>query len=520
MNRKTQILLATHLAALGLAFGLAWNIPPGLGVSGNAKPLKTKSGSRDAPGSTGDGERLLARFTSRKVEKPTDKDSKYLALKASLPVAADVKAAAMEVIGRLDQGRHRDMTEQENWEHLAEAEVRTLHWMRIDPVGAMDFLTTNEVSFRHSLTMDFNEHVFKEIVGEHGLLASVAWLSKTVRTTPTFCEAAVAGMKSGGGVALLGKLVSSMESYPTQAAYLKEVSNPRNMFGRQNYGFFLQAGEAVRFEERERLLQMAKGQPTEAYQLDLLTGFARSDPAAASWLLESVANGDLQGLVAERVKSEARASIQNAGSVDLEQRVDVLADSPGHAGKSREELATELVGRDVARMLSNGRDWSYEFHHGEVTADEVLAAMRAALPGVSGGGDAALRGALYQRFAEENPEAALPLIAGLPEVQRRRLLYQSAANGFSDVSPEVFSNFLAGLPAPTNPEEVELRQEAAIAKARKFAARFGDEYEAVVKAMPAGNDKIAAAKGLVLETRSANPAAAAELEKQLLHNSP
>lgn len=516
MQRKVQLLLVTHCLALTAAYGFARKAAgkPFLANEWSA-PAKTRSHIRDSFDSSGRGRQLLEDFLMATKEIEPDFDSKYAKLKTSLPVAADVKAAALGAIRELDRPKFRRSTEQENWDQLATAEVRALHWMRRDPVAAMDFLTTDDISFRHSLAMDFNRHVFKDILAEQGLVASVPWLSKSVWTNTTFCDATMADMKAGGGIALLEKLQSTMMKDPGQAAYLAKISEPRNIHARWGEPFFLQAAKAIRFEERDQLLEMASNQPRESDQVDLLRGFARSGPDAAAWLLEAAGRGELQGTVAEQVKTEAAATLRESHSGDLEQRAAALADTPEYARKSPGEVATELIEKDITALFKNGRDWRYEFRHGVATAEEVLATVRHAIPGTSREMEMATREALYRQLVEENPRDARALIEGLPEERKRALEFKVLSGGFTNVSPAIFASYAAGLPPPATPEENRLWREGHLAKASSYSSRFGDAYQEAVTASPEGSARSAAVEGILLETRRKNSAEASKLEKQL-----
>ena len=81
------------------------------------------------------GEELLAAFLEAGEKPELDFDSRYRELKAKLAVAKDVKSAAVAAIHKLDRPRFLRPSEQQRWREMAEAEVRALHWMRVDPGG-------------------------------------------------------------------------------------------------------------------------------------------------------------------------------------------------------------------------------------------------------------------------------------------------------------------------------------------------------------------------------------------------
>ncbi|MES2924354.1 MAG: hypothetical protein V4819_22575 [Verrucomicrobiota bacterium] len=518
MTRKTQILLATHLCALGLAFGIAREMPIRPTVTASAKPLRTKSGIRDATAFSGDGEQLLAMFMNGQVERPPGKDSKYTALKASLPVAGDVRAAAVEEIEVFNRSLGRTSSDRERSHRLVIVEVRALHWMRQDPVPAMDFFVTNETCIKHRLTADFSERVFKDIIAESGLPASVAWLSKSPATVTLFGDSVLAAMKQGDGIELAGKLIKSMESDPGQTAYLGRLSERSYFSGRSFDPFFRRIGEAVRFDERSKLLEMAKTLHAGRFQTDLLAGFARSGQAAATWLLEAVSRGDLEGFATDNAKSEANRMI-GEGAVPLEERLAKVPASQRVAGRSREDRISRMVSGDVKKLLKTGRDWGYEFHHGDVTAAEVLTEVKSELSGIPAEGEPAMREALYLELVEENPAGALPLIAGFPEEKRRGVLFGRGSQGLGRADPRLYSSFLATLPEPRTAEEVESVRNSLVYHAGRLLQDDGAFLNSV-RAMPADVQRSAAIDVIVSATRARNPTEADKLEKQFSSHQP
>lgn len=518
MSRKFRLLLLSHC----LAFTVAVTVGGGrraldASQGGGFRSVETmdaaKASVRGVNEGSRSGEELLAAFLEAGEKPEPDFDSRYRELKAKLAVAKDVKAAAVAAIHKLDRPRFLRPSEQQRWREMAEAEVRALHWMRVDPVGAMEFFLKDDISFRHSIRHHFNRHVFKDIVAETGVLASAAWLSKSPWTTPTFCDAAVAEIKAGGGGGLLDRLVTAMGMDPGQREYLAKISDPGNLFGRPGHTFFGEAAKALGFGERAEVMELAMRQEREADRISLLTGFARSGPDASDWLLEAVWSGELQGVVAERVKAEALAGIRGDPAVDLDRRVAALANFPGNVGRSHEELAAELIGDDLGSVLKGGRDWRYEFRHGEVTVEDVLSGLRAAMPGAGQRADGALREELFRYLVEEDPRRALPLIDTLPEERQRALRFDVLAKGFGGVSPEVFFDYLGSLPPAANPEEIGVRDEGLRSRAGLYVSRLGDDFLKEVQALPASAESGAIKEGVVTETRRTNAAEGAKLEQ-------
>ncbi|WP_035601725.1 hypothetical protein [Haloferula sp. BvORR071] len=523
MNRKVPLLLLSHACVFAVVYGAArYKSDPASSQhrewESGSLPAKTNSRTQTMDG--GKGQRFLKDFLASRTKSEPDADSRYLELKASLPVAKDVKAAAVEEIQKEARPFSVMRTKEQEAKALARLEVRMLHWMRQDPGGAMDFVLKDESSQNVAVVFDLRQHVCKDLIAERGLAACLPWLIKTPVTAGSFCDGLVAEMKSGGGVAALEKLHSAMMAVPEQASYFTQAAESRNPWTGIGRTPFLRAAEALPFSERESLVEMANRQEKELDQIELLRGFARSSPEAAVWLLERTRNGDLKGTVAERTRQEALTAVQKGSGADLALRVGAMAEAPGRTSSTRGDLETELLAEDISGVLKEGRDWRYEFRHGAASSDEVLVAMRAALPATAKAGDAPFRKALFRQLVEENPVQARALIEGLPAEEKRAFQYDVLQRGFSRVSPELFKVYLSALPAATTPQEKEQRAEALQIKASAYAERFGDNYQQTVKSMAAGADRDAAVSGIVRQAKKKNPAQATKVEQELSPKDP
>ncbi|MEY3896697.1 MAG: hypothetical protein RLZZ214_2217, partial [Verrucomicrobiota bacterium] len=93
MTRTTQILLVTHLLALGAGYG-TFRLAMGGGGKNVATPEVTKLAARDPHAPSGDGDALLADF----LEERSGLHSRYAELKATLPVAKDLRGAVVSAI--------------------------------------------------------------------------------------------------------------------------------------------------------------------------------------------------------------------------------------------------------------------------------------------------------------------------------------------------------------------------------------------------------------------------------------
>lgn len=514
MTPNYQILLVTHVLALGLAYGVAKNTATPADENAVALPVRSKSAARERLTASTDGGQLLAGFLKEQLEG----NSKYAELKATLPVAKDLKGAVVEAIAGLGaSGWPNGMTTDEAAERMAKVEVRVLHWMRRDPGEAMDFLMSAPASAGLNLPDRLREHVFIEVASEAGLLKSLDWLTKGEHSLPTLCAVAVNEMKAGGGLALFAKLQAAMQGNPFESDY-QEAFKDGDPFGR---GEFLRAvGATVAFNDRQKLLELALSQSDMGSRQLLLLGFANSDGRATAWLQDLVSRSELDGDLAAKLKGGLGNAVFRAPAMDMDKRVEARRATKGNEIKPRQDIVNELVSVDVRNLLKNGRDWRYEFRNGTASLDEVVSAVRAGLPGIPPEGEDAMRVQLYQELSEENPKKALAMLDDLPEEKRRDVLFNATWQSQVNLSPDDFLRFLADVPQPVTPQEKELRVKGWNWKARGFLARFGDDYVQWVKEMPPGIDKDTAMNSLIWATREKNPAEARKLNEQLYPKKP
>ncbi|MEO5917493.1 MAG: hypothetical protein ABIS50_24910 [Luteolibacter sp.] len=501
MSRKNLLLLAaTHLLALGAAYSFARHNHPQTERAGEMNPPpQTKSPTRNLRShGEGDGALLLAAFKKEQSEIK----SRYEELKETLPVAKDLKAAAVEAFAKW-KGSPNDE------DAFSEMKVRILHWLRQNPTDAMDFIATASVN-----DSDFGDlgpliapDVFKEVIAEKGLLGSLPWLTKYPIAFALLRTATVDEMKAGGGFAIFLKLDSAVKGTPCEEAW-------------QQATFLTAIGKVARFSEKERLLEYAKGLPTPGQQQGLLLGFSQSSGQAADWLLDLVEHGELETELASSLKGALGNEVLNTPTMDMDKRVAARRATKGNEKKFRETIIGEIVGGDINKLLVNGRDWRYEFRNGVSSLDDVVGAVRVGLPGIPSEGEEAMHIALYHQLSEENPDKALPLLDGLSEEKRREVLFSGTWNSYGNNNPDDFMSFLGSLPEPVTQKEKDDRAKGWDWKARGCLDRYGDDYVEWVKAMPPGADKDKAMNSLVWATREQNPTKARELSDQLYAKKP
>jgi hypothetical protein len=519
MTRKTQILLVTHLLALGVGYGLVRQAAAVSRAAQGEPPEYTKLVLRDSQSPAGDGDALLADF----LDEQSGRSSRYQELKATLPVAKDLRGAVISAVEGLGGADWRlGLSEGEKAARLAEVEVRVLHWMRENPVAAMGFIINDEACGAAGLPALMNKNVYREIVSESGVLKSVGWLAWSEAAFPTLCAVALDEIRGGGGFGMFVKLEEAISRSPKSSEFRAFRAKPLAL-GNPTYDgerFLQWVGGAVRYAERDKLLEKLRHMSGTQDQLDLLSGFARTSGPAAEWLLGLLERGELDRIVAKELQPDLSKVALEVVSVDLGRRLDVLRKDPSSEGKSRQELVNELVAADVRRLLEKGRDWRFEFRYGMATTDDILGAVRGGLPGISTEGEEAMRITLYRQLAEENPKKALALLDPFPEEKRRAILLNSTWQSHLNVSPNDFLRFLADVPDAKNAEEQELKIKGWNWKVRGNLWRYGDDYVEWVMKMPPGLHKEAAMNSILWATSEQNPAAARELSEQFYPRQP
>lgn len=507
MARKSQILLVTHLLALGAGYGTLRLVADG-GGKNTSRPEVTKLAARDSKAPSGDGDALLADF----LEERAGLHSRYAELKATLPVAKDLRGAVVSAIQGLG------VMEDES-ARLAEVEVRVWHWMKRSPVEAMGFISNDPACEAAGLPELLDERVFRDVAAEDGVLKSAGWLIRNEVTFGTLCQIALDEIRAGGGFALFGKLDAAISRSANLAGFRAFCMEPLvSENPAYDGGYFLHlVGAATRFEEKDELLEMVGRLRDDDEKFQLLSGFAGSGGEAAGWLLGMRGRRGLKGIVAEGALVDLDKVILQVAALDLEQRLEILRADPDFPRGSRQEMADWLTGGDVVRLLEDGRDWRYEFRNGTAPLEEILTAVRRALPQA---GEESLRVALYRQLAEENPKKALPLLDGFPPEKRRAVLFDSTFLSHANVSPDDFLRFLADVPDANTRGEQELKIKGWDTQARTGLWRYGDDYVEWVRRMPAGIQREMAANAVIRATTEQNPTQAAALSEQFYPSTP
>lgn len=517
MTRRTQLLLTTHVLTAALGYGLIhkWAARP----AGDA-PEFTKVAVRSEDAPAGDGASLLADF----LEEQSGKKSRYEELKATLPMAKDLRGAvisAVEGLGGRDWKNGPSADQQTD--RLAEVEVRVWHWMRQNPAAAMGFVIHDADCVAAGLPALLNKHVFPEIVSQGGVLKSIGWLARSEAAFPTLCGVALDEIRGGGGLALFAKLDDAISRSPVRDEFRIYRSRPLAV-GNPAYDgqpFLHWVGAATRYENREALWKVVTSQDSADDQFELFAGFAQSGGPAAEWTLALLKDEKLDRVLPDHQQAELRRVIRDVPALEMAERLKIVrADAEDGGAAPRQDPVAELAAADVRKLLENGRDWRFEFRSEMASAEDVLRGVRSGLGKISPLAEDAVRVAVYRQLAEENPKRALPLLEVFPADKRREILFSTASLAFENVSPADFLRFLADVPDARTAAEQELKIRGWNAKARGNLRRYGDDYVEWVMKIPPGIHREAAMNSVLWATAEANPAAARELSEKFYPRKP
>lgn len=517
LKYKSMWLAGTHASTLLLGYWLlqrkdtpAWQHDEKIPIVSAAVSFSARSSKSLGDGA---GEHLLKSF----LEDNKNAIALYEEYKKSLSPAADKKQAlydAMHSVAKLmkNQGADRKQLNELN----AVMKVRFYQWMIDDPSAALEAVTEFQSRFTESpeiaskLARSFvngnQNHVIYDVLTEKGLIASLSWVRNLDYPQSIIARVLTKEIKEGGGMAHFRKVEQEINGLDNGSSQLMWLMIDHNSF--------MQMAAAFPLSDAQELLDYVSSSSSEGKNRAMLVGYASSGKEAASWLLEQVTSGKIPEAYATSVAQGLGNQVLSINDMDLEARVAARRFTPGNEKKDRDSIVSELMSADVNSYLNNGRDWRFEFRHGNASLEEITAAMNQTLRIPPDGRDDAMI-SLYKNLAEENPAKALRLLDGLPEEKRRFVLFDTAWNGFGSINPNEYISYLQSLPAPVTAQEKSARMKGWDWKARQNLHRYGDDYVSWVRLLPEGPDKAAAMNSLIWATREVNDAEATRLSREL-----
>lgn len=180
----------------------------------------------------------------------------------------------------------------------------------------------------------------------------------------------------------------------------------------------------------------------------------------------------------------------------------------------REGALKQISTVDINELMKTGPDYRYAFRHGAMTADEILAAVRATFPELAAASDFETRVRVFNELASEDAQAAFSLISHLPEEERNLAVIHQSRWTFRDTSPEAFFEMINLAPGPDSAEAAPQRADAWSNYSSSAYHEYGDFYLDWVRELPAGVNRDVARSTLAKVLRRSNQAGlAAEFEK-------
>jgi len=404
-----------------------------------------------------------------------DHYAKLLVRAAELPpaenrvtAAADAIAAFAGTVGADDKtGDPSEMTS------------RLIHWMQVDPDGAIAYLG--------SIT---DSRVRKHVTYYLGQAA----MAVTTRTG--LVEAAKWFRGNGDGGQFNNQLRSQM------ARELGANADPGEIAAVNQQ---LESADGSRIDAK----LLATSWPIEKADDFLAVAGLDASPdtfgyfatkhgeAGAKWFEDLLASGKLPPEQHEAiVTSKAYGDFMlQSPSVDLDKRLQVLASL--NPDRPAELLLAQIGNRDIGGLLKNGTDYRFAFRNGSMTAEEVVAAVSSALPQLAAKSPDTIRTYLFGELAEEDGPKAMSLLGNLPEEEKWKAAMKPVVSMFHGVNPQQFYDYLQHVPADASPQSLDERVKAWTNLGRENHTRLGTSYLSWVRGLPEGLDKDMAALSIV-----------------------
>jgi hypothetical protein len=268
------------------------------------------------------------------------------------------------------------------------------------------------------------------------------------------------------------------------------------------------------WENRSTLVEFALSEN----QPELLADFGRfqeeHSAGVASWILGMFRDESLDAGFREKLSGIDRLKdiALSSSALPMDQRIALM--QKGVTAPPDQRVYDELAKTDVAKQLVEGRDWPYEFRHGNVDANEVLAALSKELSETNSKAPDALRMAVFQSLVEEDSARAVALLDGLPPSERAGIVLDAAKNQFFKVHPGEFLAALQQIPAD-DPKYWDARLDAWVRHGPENYQRLDEGYVDWVVDLPEGVDRDMALYSLALASAKKNPSLAASLRSQV-----
>lgn len=260
-------------------------------------------------------------------------------------------------------------------------------------------------------------------------------------------------------------------------------------------------------------LAVAENQPE---LLSMLARVQRDDASGAgAWILELMRDETLDAGFREKLSKESRIkdlALANP-KLPMDERIALMQGGAANASPDQ-RLYDDLATTDVAKQFVNGRDWSFEFRHGNVDANEVLETISNELSQTNSKAPDALRKAVFMNLIEEDSGRAMELLDNLSPDDRAKAVIDAVHDRFFSVSPDLFLTALQQVPT-SDPQLWEARLDAWVRHGPDNYQRLDADYVSWVRALPDGVDRDMALYSLALAASKDNPSLSDNLRSEV-----
>ena len=486
----------THAAALLVGWGTWTAVQHSKAPAPEIKESKTRvreSRGGDAKSLDEIFEVISPKFIESSGKSPIDwktRHAKYMAefeeLLKSMPVPDDLAAAVDAEMKTWSKGDN---------ELSPKIAALMYQWACKDFAGLLKWAGESYEDPKFRAFAYHNDTILEKLIDEKGLGSIVGALNDPHWSTQIlYTTSAVMGKSSDLG----------------HVAEFKEKLNPDQW---RNFKGYLSDNWA--WAEKSKLVELAVSED----QPDILSRLARSqsrkEADASGWLLELMKDETLDAGFREKLAKDGNLknlALSNS-KLPMADRIALLQAGDPNV-KPDQSLLDQLATNDTKSHLNDDRDWSYEFRHGNVEADEVLASISTKLPDESAKSPDAIRNTVFQNLIEEDSTRAAELLKNMPPKARAEAVMDAAQNAFFKVDPNQFLTALQLVPAD-DPEQWDARLTAWIKHGPDNYRRLDAEYVSWVRALPDGTDRDMALYSLAIASERDNSSLSAQLRGEV-----
>lgn len=379
-----------------------------------------------------------------------------------------------------------------NTNHLEDPEkiiISLVHWMQEDPEAAV----AKVVSYRDATRQGILNHLLRQaavaVALESGVETAAGWLKLDPAFSIPFGSDLVRILSSDGDLDGLAKIKAELD--------------PSRWAGLQG-----ELTDSWPLDQSSKVIELARSER----QPGMLAKFALANGAdGARWLMRLLEGGAIDEATREALVShhEFANLMMRSPTIDLTTRVGFLAAFSDE--EPLEVIEREICQADVRRALGESRDYRYAFRTGQMTAEEIIAAVSGELPGLSATAPQIIQDEIFRELAEENGGKALRMLDPLSPEQKWETAMKPVREMFHQSNPQEFYDYLQNIPPDATATAWDERLDAWSKLGQENHARLGMDYVMWVQGLPEGLDRDMASYALVRSLGDKHPQIVREL---------